>query len=83
MLEILSFACQLAWKFVLIGVAFWLFRYIRKNGKDKIIELLQTVGMAIETGCLMLRRALARKLRKESGETTESDGDVNAEGTVV
>ena len=83
MLDILSFALNLGLKVAMLGVAWYLFWYIRKEGRDKIIEILKTIGLAIETGCVLIKRALARKLRKETGDTTEPDGQVKAEGTVV
>ena len=87
MVDILLFALNVAWK-VLCLVAGWiLFRYVLKNGKGAIHEILDTISLILTAGCKVLKKKLVQLLRKENGQIEESTAQptnqVEAEGTVV
>lgn len=76
MWEAIMFAINIAWKLLAVAAAWMVFKYIMRDGKDTVADLLETIGMAIHAGSLTLKRKLWAKIKKEN------KGPVNTEGSV-
>lgn len=59
---------NLAWRILLLYIGWIVFRFIMKNGRGTIKEILETIGIVIKTAALKLRMKVAECARKKEPE---------------
>lgn len=84
MWDFLGTMLSMSWKVFGIMAGWMLIKHLMREGTGTLKELLETLGIAIRAGCLMLKKALWAKIKEErEPERVEPTGEqVHAEGTV-
>ena len=84
MWDFLGTMLSVSWKVFGIMMGWMLIKHLMRDGTSTAKELLETIGVAIRAGCLMLKKALWAKIKEErEAEKVEPNGEqVHAEGTV-
>ena len=78
-MEFIGWMLSLAWKAVCIAGGFMLFKYIVRNGKGTINDVLDTVTVFLKTIGHWIRKTCLNYLKRE---TEENDEGAKVEATV-
>ena len=65
-----------SWKVLGLAGAWMLFKYIVRDGKDTIADILETLSMGLQAICLKAKRKLWEVIKKESKGPVTTEGSV-------
>lgn len=65
-----------SWKVLGLAGAWMLFKYIIRDGKDTIADILETLSMGLQAICLKAKRKLWEVIKKESKGPVTTEGSV-------
>lgn len=71
-MQFVLWMAELAWKLLLVGFGFWLFKWILGDGKVVIRTLVKTLALGIKAGCKLLQIKLEEKTKKKEPENSEN-----------
>lgn len=71
-MQFVLWMAELAWKLLLGGFGFWLFKWILGDGKVVIRTLVKTLALGIKAGCKLLQIKLEEKTKKKEPENSEN-----------
>lgn len=74
-MQFVLWMAELAWKLLLVGFGFWLFKWILGDGKVVIRTMVKTLALGIKAGCKLLQIKLEEKTKKKEPEDSE-DSDI-------
>lgn len=74
-MEFIAFMWNIAWKVVLIGLGFWVFKWVLGDGKTTVKAYLSLACLGLQAGCLVLKNKLLEKLKKEKKALPEGEED--------
>lgn len=63
-MQFVWFMVNIAWKILLVGFGFWVFRWILGDGKETLKMIFQTIVTSLQTGCILLKMKLSQKKEK-------------------
>ena len=85
-MEFIGWMLSIAWKILAVYWGFMLFKKLIIDGRELPRDILTTMGLGIQAGCLFLRRKLAAKIRgeelPEEAPTSEFKDDIPVDGSV-
>ena len=70
-MQFVLWMAELAWKLLLVGFGFWLFKWILGDGKVVIRTLVKTLALGIKAGCKLLQIKLEEKTKKKEPENSK------------
>ena len=83
-MEFILSMVSIALKLLSIGFGIWLFRWIAfGKGKETLKYLAQTIGLSIQTGCVILRDKLAAKLDERKLLSEDKDDPTKVDAHVI
>ena len=67
----IDFCLGIGWKVLCITAGWMIIKWILKDGKETIKDLLSTIKLGLKAGGVVLRKKMARYLRKEEERLAE------------
>lgn len=71
-MQFVLWMAELAWKLLLVGFGFWLFKWILGDGKVVIRTLVKTLALGIKAGCKLLQIKLEEKTKKKEPDSSKN-----------
>ena len=71
-MQFVLWMAELAWRLLLVGFGFWLFKWILGDGKVVIRTLVKTLALGIKAGCKLLQIKLEEKTKKKEPENSDN-----------